>query len=66
MEETVCHHLCVYGGDKWDRTGEEFMTQPPSLVFVCDLPLTMALSQIPPLSLGSHVSPCTSLLFARK
>lgn len=26
-------------GVKWDRDGEEFMTQPPALVFMCDLPL---------------------------
>lgn len=32
------------------------MTQPPSLVFMCDLPLPLALSLIPPLSLRSHIA----------
>lgn len=67
VEKAVGYHLHVCRGSQVGRVGEEFMTQPPTLVFMCDLPLPLALSLIPPLSLRSHIAPCTSLCpFARQ
>lgn len=43
-------------GVKWDGDGEELITQPPALVFMCDLPLPCLFFLILPLSLRSHIA----------